>query len=269
MKAHRSIDKGLLHWDEFLKFGKNELNINELPMDNLKIIKLFDTCDSFRSIDINHIKNKINNASNTLFILCNNNRIHTNELFYYNKIMYNVIKQSLNDKTSHLIDKFDAQKNIAIHIRRGDWSPDPILYIINVILIINSANLHDYNINIFSAGTVKQMNEIISNVKNLNDNIKFYLNHDTFETIKYIYNADIAICGYSSFCKTVTAMSGGTIIYLPFNDEITKPLKNNTLPFHHGTALEVYDINRIETDIQCMKNRNRIIDTLNKFNLKL
>jgi len=248
-----------INWDTFLKFYENETRIEELK--NINKVKI-NICDAFKTMDINKLKNFIDShPDNTLFILSNNNRIYINELYNYNRKVYNIVFNNLKKKLMHLKTKKNKITTISIHIRRGDWDWQPLSYNVEFLKLLKKK---EYNINIFSIGTQNQLEEIKNKFKNFK-NITFYFNTDIFDTFKKIYNSDIILAGHSNFPKIISLFSDNIIIYLPYNDGIINALGGfkKFKKFYLGKYPELFDEKkRIETDIYCKKNRDKIIKFL-------
>jgi len=153
-----------------------------------------------------------------------------------------------------------------MHIRRGDWTSQPLEYNVNIMHILLSINSNiDYNINIYSLGTDEQLNEIHNALAPLSDKIIFHFNTDIYDTFKDILNSDIIIGGHSNFPKIISLFNTNSIIFLPYHDGIVQPLgtqKRHKL-YYLGNNIEAYN-NRIETNIYCKKNKNEILCIMNE-----
>tara|TARA_B100001105_G_C22327350_1_gene415295 strand:- start:44 stop:1024 length:981 start_codon:yes stop_codon:yes gene_type:complete len=260
-------------WDDFLKFNKDETTIEDILHLPLKKIEI-NLCKPFKSINITKLEKFIKSYDdNTLFILTNNNRVYLNELYYINSDIYVKVFHNLKTKLGHLKypNKNDNKIKIAIHIRRGDWDWQPLSYNIEFIKLWKSLIIDkniDYEINIYSLGKQKQLDEIKNKLDCLDNNIIYYFNTDVYSTFKDIYNADIVIGGHSSFSKIITLFSNNLFIYLPYNDGVIQALGvNNEFKLNYlGNYPELFDIeNRIETDIYCKKNKELIIQKIQTF----
>ncbi len=247
-----------ISWDNFLKLDNNELNIKDIEKLNLSKEKI-NLCKSFFSFPLIKFENIIRNKNNTLFILTNNNRVYLNEIYHLDKNLFNRIYKKLKNKLLHLESK-NHKKTLALHIRQGDWTNVPIKYYQN---FLNLYDTSKYEINIFSVGSCKQMN----NIKNLlkDYEVNYYLNTDVFDTFKKIYNSDIIVAGQSNFPKIIALFSKAKLIYLPYKDGECKPLGINRKfkLYHLGTKPELFDEkNRIFTNISCNLNRDKILEIL-------
>jgi len=245
-------------WDTFLGF-----NIQSLP--DLPKIKI-NFCDPFMSMDIDYVKNIIlQQTKDVLFVQCNNCRIYPNEMYNYDQDVYLNVINKLRDQTYYLKHKTNTV-NIAMHIRRGDWTSQPLDYNVNIIHILQSIDSNvDYNLNIYSLGTDEQLNEIRDILTPLSDRIIFHFNTDIYDTFKEILNADLVIGGHSNFPKIISLFNNNPIVFLPYHDGIVQPLgtqKRHKL-YYLGNNIEAYN-NRIETNIYCKKNKNEILCIMNE-----
>ena len=260
--------KDNFNWDSFLQLNKNELSMHDTKNLNLDKVTI-NLCNPFKSVNIKQLETFIQSHNdNTLFILTNNNRIYLNELFYFNNDIYTRVISNMKKKLSHL-KNYKQTKTIIIsmHIRRGDWSSQPISYNIEFIKLLNIIYKNiNYQLNVYSIGIESQLNEIKNNLTPLNKNITFYFNTNVFETFSSIYNSDIVVGGYSNFPKIITMFSNNIFIYLPNNDGIIPALGVNRSfkTYHLGNYPEQFNKEkRIETDIYCNKNKDIIINKLN------
>ena len=179
------------------------------------------------------IDEDIINEDIIIYCLKNNNRIYLFDLYNYELsgiIKKNTTKNIINELRNayflkHNLEKYD-KKVINIYIRKGDlykvminknldkdyFDFEFILfnYIYNI--LSNKYNFEDkYIINIISAGSQSEMNEIMNNYINYK-NINFIFNKSEDYVFKLMIQSDILIFTSSSFPFTASLYSDGIII---------------------------------------------------------
>jgi len=112
--------------------------------------------------------------------------------------------------------------NVAIHIRRennpvdrgglaGDRANTPNSYYLNVMNHISKKySDKDIIFHIYSQGDINNFRDLENN------NVKFYLDYDVFESFKGLVSSDVLVISPSSFSYVAALISEGEIYYKPF-----------------------------------------------------
>jgi hypothetical protein len=210
-------------------FWNNYLNLNNLSLHkktDLEYNKINIT-KRYQSININNLKKYIIN--NKINYLTNCNRIYLFDLYHYESLnivpknttinIINKIKNNFYIKHKKMIKN---KKFFNIYTRKGDFENHKILkktinnnFISNAFKLIykhlkDNNQLEKYEINIISAGTEKQMKEIIKNYKDFK--VNFLLNKNEEEVFYLMTQSDILLFYASSFPFTASLFSDGLII---------------------------------------------------------
>lgn len=219
------IDVPVEQWENFLNFGKEEIHRRDL--NNIEVIKLPRKQWDQARVDHPHIAEIIekNKGRNVLFECPDNQFMPINwEIFKTNrfkrKFWYHlgstIKKYGINYNFSSNYQKL----SVAIHIRRGDVTPksypDRFLsnqYYYNVIKQLSDIFGGDkLETHIYSEGNIDDFGELQEF-----SNIKFYLNHNVFETFYNLVSSDIFITGIGSFSILAAHLHNGLIITKPWN----------------------------------------------------
>ncbi len=210
--AHRPLNEPSWEkdWETFFNLGQGELQMDDLTSLNLPIVKIED-----------REKLPQEKEPNTLFVVPHCHHYADTVPDNYLKLKDQFLeKYHSNPKGKYTSANQPDKINIAVHIRRGDVSPEkyPNRYTENgfiaQLLTDIQSILVDFGIaiaiNIFSQGRIEDFQELKG------EQVNFYLDHCLFSTFHSMVAADILITGKSSFSYTAALFSSGTIVYEPF-----------------------------------------------------
>jgi len=116
----------------------------------------------------------------------------------------------------------NQNKNVAIHIRRGDVTsfekyPDRYILLSFYQIILNKMNVRypDSNIFIFTEITPEDRNEF-NEFQNRNPSVKILADIDVLTTLEYLIKADILVMAKSSFSFVAGLYNTNTVYYIDF-----------------------------------------------------
>lgn len=201
-------------WDEFLGFGNDEINTNELLKSGYKLVRL-PLFDEENKSQLKIIERIIEVYSNKKVVfICEQDQFYKNQIgtinslknkFYNNRTFKNVLNE-----------KFF---NIAIHVRRGDivqdeycsnenlsirWLSNDYFFnaLKNTLKIIETTK--PINIYLFSQGKEEDFSEF-----NNFENLHFCLNESAQESFLKMCLADVLITSKSSFSYKPALLNNG------------------------------------------------------------
>ena len=198
--------------------------------------KFLQLSGDYMAIDYNRLNNILNeNVENDIiYCLTNNNRIFLLDLYHYEKnnlVRDNITREVVDDFRNAFYSKhkkiINKKKKINIYIRRGDLhavnkrkTTDYNFYNFEFLVftyIYNNLkneieNENKYEINIISAGSDDEMNEIKEQFS-IFKNINFYLNQGQFPIFTILTQSDLLIFGTSAFPFTASLYSDALVIY--------------------------------------------------------
>jgi hypothetical protein len=224
------------NWNEFLNLKLLDQN------DNKKIIyNEIKISNSFQNINLKNIKKLI--KDNRINYLIKNNRILLFDLYYYelnNLVPKNTTINPKNKlkKNLYLINEKNEKKKkiFNIYLRRGDFNNKNHIHTFNDPFIIDTLNIiykliniNNYDINIISAGTLKQMNDIKNKYKLFN--VNFLLNQKEKSIFYTLTQSDILLFYNSSFPLTASLFCDGLIIKKKKDNYIYKACLNKEIKF--------------------------------------
>lgn len=215
-KRDMLVNNTNFNWNKFLNLKLLDQNDNKKIIYNEIEIK-----NSFQNINIKNLKKLIKDNRINYFI--KNNRILLFDLYYYeinNLVPKNTTIKIVNKlkKNFYLIhEKKEKKKKIFnIYLRRGDFERDhkdtfSDTFLFNSFnLMLNLINKENYEINIISAGNLKQMN--IIKQKYISFNVNFLFNQKQDDIFYLMTQSDILLFYDSSFPFTASLFSDGLII---------------------------------------------------------
>lgn len=203
----QQIDIPVKLWENFLNLGQNEISESQLPSDINKVklpmlpweqnLWLQHTCDNrvWQQIIDRH------RLDNVLFECAKNQFMRPDPVC----LQYDVLRDKYwkARRRNPVECYFDAAKlNIAIHIRRGDISPDSstkdrwidLRVYVNIINQISNSWGNRAVFHIYSDGTPENFTELT----NL-PNVVLHLWEDVFITFHHMIVSDVLVIGRSSF----------------------------------------------------------------------
>ena len=205
------------NWNDYLNLQLLGINDNlDLQYNQIESNKDFS--------NINIIDFKENVLPNKINYLIKNNRILIFDLYNYelnNLVPKNTTKNLIMKLKNNFYLKhkrINKKKLFNIYLRRGDFEKNykstfNDTFIINTFDIINKLikiNNYDYEINIISAGTSKQMDDIKNQFKSFD--VNFFFNENEKEVFYLMTQSDILLFYDSSFPLTASLFCDGLII---------------------------------------------------------
>ncbi len=228
-------------WEKFLGFGQDEIkesqlseNIHRIKLPRLpweKDLWLQNTCNNpiwKRNIEQYDNDNTLFECAKNQFIRLDPVCLQHNKLIvkYWQARQEQPIKSTFND----------TELNIAIHIRRGDVTPNNsakdrwmnISVYINIINQIYSIYGNRAVFHIYSDGTYNDIKELVCL-----SNIVLHLKEDVFSTFHHMIIADILVVGKSSFSALAGHLCSNIKIVQSWNSIANNPLslKRSIGPF--------------------------------------
>lgn len=230
-------NKRCFNWNDYLNLHLLDNNDNlYLKYNQIESKKLFS--------NINIIDFKNNLLSDKINYLIKNNRIYIFDLYNYelnNLVPKNTTKNLIMKLKNNFYLKHkkinNKKKIFNIYLRRGNFEKnwkhtfnDP--FIINTLDIINKLiknNKYDYTINLISAGTSKQMDDIKNQFKLFD--INFVLNECEQKVFYLMTQSNILLFLNSSFSLTASLFCDGLIIKKKNDDYFSKTVENKDIKF--------------------------------------
>lgn len=220
-----NINHNKLFWNDFLNL--NLLTNNILPK-NYKTINI--TGEPYRGYSLKKFQNMINkkiNKSNNICISIFPNQPRLYLLDLYNMEFQGLVKKGItmsiiNDLRNVFFKKHSHSKNncftINIYVRQGDLAQAGMNFEYNIFKHVNKLLVDTklYKINLISAGTSKQMNDIRKCFSEF-ENVNFILNAPQDEVFMLMVLSDMLIYNCTSFAFTASLYCSGTIITLKKN----------------------------------------------------
>lgn len=215
-----NVNQNELFWNDFLNLDL--LSNNMLPK-NYKTINI--TGEQYKGYSLKKFENMINEKVNKSNNICISifpiqPRLHLYDL--YNMEFQGLVKKGItmsiiNDLRNVFFKKHSHSKNncftINIYVRQGDIGSRGMNFEYNIFKIINKLLVDKklYKINLISAGTSKQMNDIRKIFSEF-ENINFILNAPQGEVFKLMVLSDMLIYNFTSFAFIASIYCSGTII---------------------------------------------------------
>jgi hypothetical protein len=209
-------------WNDYLNLNKLNNIIYDKTNEEYKKINLTKT---YSNIELDSLQ-KMNN-DNTIYFFSNNNRLYLFDLYQYELlglVEKNITKNIINNLRNIFYEKHTKLiKNkylINIYIRRGDLyenlknknkQKNFELHIFDYIYNKIKNNLIDYTINIISAGTNEQMNNLKKYFENYN-NINLLFNQKEEDVFYLMTQSDLLVFNETSFPFTSSLYCNGLII---------------------------------------------------------
>lgn len=215
-------NNGKYFWNDYLNLNKLNNIIYDKTNEEYKKINLTKT---YSNIELDSLQ-KMNN-DNTIYFFSNNNRLYLFDLYQYELlglVEKNITKNIINNLRNIFYEKHTKLiKNkylINIYIRRGDLyenlknknkQKNFELHIFDYIYNKIKNNLIDYTINIISAGTNEQMNNLKKYFENYN-NINLLFNQKEEDVFYLMTQSDLLVFNETSFPFTSSLYCNGLII---------------------------------------------------------
>lgn len=251
-----NVNNNNFDWNSFLNL---KLLGNYEKINISKIHKISNQNKKYKSIDIKKIYNFL--VDEKINFLVNNNRIYLFDLYYFElhnivpkNTTYNIVKKLKTNFYLKHNKKNKEKKIINIYLRRGDFQKnhsqnfkDKFIYN-SLKKITEIINLNEYTVNIISAGTDIQMNDI-KNDFNYFKNINYLFNQKQEEVFYLMTQSDILLFFDSSFPFTASLFCDGLIIKKKNDNYFTSVIKYKNYTFLDNyiitDELETKDLDKI------------------------
>jgi len=201
--------------EDFFSFNLHEDIINKAILNKCKTINLNSSKEIIEYIALIHFFQPLRHV---IF-----QDLHFHFFADRNPQLYRQFQTKLREKFYATLKIYPLHKTpdtitIAVHIRRGDVTPNNAYLFLNnsehieklnnLIAILNPLKI-PYNINIYSEGA----EEDFSDLRKFGS---LHVNEDAFESFYNMVEADILLTTRSSFSYTAALLSKGIILYEPF-----------------------------------------------------